>query len=119
MARSSPGHPARCRTPPGASSPGVNGRPGLGPVAGRRTPGSRGRRCCPSGSAWTPSTEELLEAAASLLDPDERQVEVGDGVADEVPRPLVVERQEDEPAVNGGREPLGGERGGEAGRALV
>src|SRR5262245_7594527 len=46
------------------------------------------------------SPEELLEAAPALLDADERQSEVGDLVADRVPRAIVVEVHEDGPAVD-------------------
>ena len=44
-------------------------------------------------------SEQLLEAAAALLDPHERQAQVGDRVAHEVPRPVVDELDQDRPSV--------------------
>ena len=52
------------------------------------------------GAHWaTPATgggvaEDVLEPAALLLDPDERQAEVGDRVPDRVVQRLILERKQ-------------------------
>ena len=59
----------------------------------RRRQVQRRHRLSDPASGVAPSAgrvaEEVLEAVAALLDPDERQAEVDDRVADEVVRPVV------------------------------
>ena len=66
-----------------------------------------------------PSLEQLLEAPPALLDPHQREPEFRDGVTDEVERPLVLQLDEDGPAIGHGVDPSRDERGGEAWGALL
>src|SRR6187431_2019817 len=59
------------------------------------------------------SLEQLLETAPALFDADERQREVGDLVAHEVPRPVVIEVDEHRPAVDRGRQSAASQRVGQ------
>ena len=69
-------------------------------IAGRASAASWARR-----ARSAPATgrglvaEQVLEALPALLEPDERQAELGDRVADDVVRPVVGERDQDGPAV--------------------
>ncbi len=63
--------------------------------------------------------EEILESVTALLDPDERQAELGDDVADEVVGPLVDEVDEDGRTVDDRLEAGGRQSRGEGVTALV
>ena len=63
--------------------------------------------------------EQVLEALPPLLEPDEREPQLRDGVADDVERLVVGDRDEDRPAVGHGLEAAGDERPGQGGLALL
>ena len=63
--------------------------------------------------------EQVLEALAALLHPDERQPEVGHGVADEVVRPVLGDVEQDRAAVRDRLQPARDEGRGQRRLALL
>ena len=57
--------------------------------------------------------EQVLERVAALLDPDQGQAEVDNGIADDVVGHLALQGDEHQPAVRDDREPAPGQRAGQ------
>ena len=97
--------------PPGPRRSSARRPAGLGvaPVIAGRPSARRRGAAGVVGAGRALVREQVLEAAATLLHADQRQAEVGQGVADHVVRPVVVDRDHDGPAVHGGLEPALGQ----------
>ena len=104
-----------------AAHPGAPPLPGATPLPGAAgAPAARGRRGSPTGRPDRRRVaEQVLEALPALLEPDQRQAQLRDRVADDVERLVVGDRDEDRPSVGDGLQPSADERPGQGGLALL